>query len=203
MKRISFEPFREWFGFTRRERRSTFILLFLIIAVTGLRYIIPSRQITFEEIPAAAADTVKKQSTFAGRSGRQHQLLDINKCDSAALEALPGIGPVLAVRIIKYRSLLGGFARVEQLREVYGLPEETYAIISARVFADSLEVRRININSADYRQLIRIPYFERYEVTAILKYRELNGNISGISEMIDNKLVPHEAAKKAGPYMEF
>ena len=98
---------------------------------------------------------------------QQKSSIDINGCDSAALVALPGIGPVLSARIIKYRKLLGGFASVEQLKEVYGLPEETYEMIKGRLYADSSGIRKININSSGYKELSRIPYIEKYEVTAI------------------------------------
>ena len=77
----------------------------------------------------------------------------INSCDSASLEALPGLGPVLSARIIRYRNLLGGFASVNQLREVYGLSEETYELISGMLTADSADISKININNADYRGL--------------------------------------------------
>jgi DNA uptake protein ComE-like DNA-binding protein len=214
MNRLSFEPVREWFGFTRRERRASFILLILILSVTGLRYIIPSRNLSIEEVPLEVRDTGNLYlsgigapdagaSSRVSRVGRQRSLLDINRCDSASLEALPGIGPVLSARIIKYRSLLGGFAHVDQLREVYGLPEETFEMISGRLFADSSAVRKININTAGYSQLIRFPYFERYEVAAILKFRELQGGIDGFNELLENKLIAPEKAGKLRPYLEY
>jgi competence protein ComEA len=214
MKHLSFEPLKEWFGFTRRERRASFILLILILSVTGARYIIPAQKMTIEEIPVEIRDTISKymagsqtsgaQAAYIQKGVRGHKpLVDINKCDSASLEALPGIGPVLSARIIKYRNLLGGFADIDQLREVYGLPEETFDLISGRIFADSSEVRKINVNSADYKQLIRLPYFEKYEVASILKYRELNGRISGIRDLVENKLIAPEKVKKLRPYLEF
>ena len=114
---------------------------------------------------------------------------------------LPGIGPVLSARIIKYRRLLGGFARVEQLKEVYGLPAETYEMIKGRVYADSLQISRININSATYKEIIRLPYLKKYEVTAILKYRELKGRINGIDDLTEIKLLTAEKARKVNPYL--
>jgi DNA uptake protein ComE-like DNA-binding protein len=123
--------------------------------------------------------------------------------DSAALEKLPGIGPVLSSRIIKYRHLLGGFARISQLREVYGLPEETFNMIKDRVFADSTAIRRIDINSAGYKELIHLHYFEKNDVTAILKYRELKGRITGINDLTENKLITVEKASKVRPYLSF
>jgi competence protein ComEA len=214
MKHLSFEPLKEWFGFTRRERRASFILLILVLSVAALRFIVPAQKISIEEIPVEIRDTINEPklsvlhqnagSKYAGRSiVQQKPMLDINKCDSASLEALPGIGPVLSARIIKYRNLLGGFFSVDQLKEVYGLPEETYNLISGRFFTDTSSVRRIDINTADYRQLMRFPYFERYEVTAILKYRELKGKISGMNEMVDNNLIVPEKVSKIGPYLEF
>ena len=55
---------------------------------------------------------------------RQQRVLDLNAADSAALEAMPYIGPVLAARICRFRNALGGFHAVEQLREVWGLKPE-------------------------------------------------------------------------------
>lgn len=48
-------------------------------------------------------------------------LLDINHADSLTLQALPGIGPVLAARIIKYRNRIGCFDSTAQLLEIYGI----------------------------------------------------------------------------------
>jgi DNA uptake protein ComE-like DNA-binding protein len=214
MKKFSFKPVLNWFGFTRRERRSTFLLLILILFVAGFRFIIPEHNITVEKIPVKKGDMIvtsfnEEKENGSGsymknnRSNPQRPLLEINTCDSASLEALPGIGTVLSARIIKFRKLLGGFVSVNQLREVYGLSEEVFNIISSRVYADSTAVRKIIINSAEYKELIRLPYFEKYEVTAILKYRELKGSIKTMDEMIDNKLIAREKTEKIRPYLEF
>lgn len=56
-------------------------------------------------------------------------LLDLNAADTAALEELPGIGPVLAQRIVDHRAEIGGFSSVEELREVSGIGPAVYADI--------------------------------------------------------------------------
>jgi DNA uptake protein ComE-like DNA-binding protein len=252
------EPIKNWFGFTRRERRSTFILLVIIILIIVFRYIIPDSRIAIEDITASATDTGNftglsgkdivssgkntysdprsggrfrnnlnykkvtentkwdaekpvaisnvKKSAFKqvnGQYKQQKARTDINLSDSAELVRLPGIGPVLSARIIKYRRLLGGFARIEQLQEVYGLKAETYELIKESVFADSSVIKRIDINSAGYKELSHIHYFEKYEVTAILKYRELKGRITGINDLIENKLITAEKARKVSPYLKY
>ena len=47
--------------------------------------------------------------------------LNINTATAAELEALPGIGPILARRILEYREENGGFRAVEELTKVDGL----------------------------------------------------------------------------------
>lgn len=213
MKRISFKPFLQWFGFTRRERRASFILLVLIVLVTGFRYIIPQRNVIIEEIPVKegtvksgieGAKTVTHGQKFSEK-GISHQslTLELNTCDSASLEALPGIGPVLSARIIKFRKLLGGYARIEQLKEVYGLSEEVFNLISSRFYVDTLKIRKILINSAEFKDLARLPYLESHEVTSILRYRELQGNIHDMSDLTENNLLSSETAAKVGPYLDF
>jgi len=55
------------------------------------------------------------ESLFAGG------FLDLNRADSAALVALPGIGPALAGRIVAERSRSGGFRSVDDLDRVRGI----------------------------------------------------------------------------------
>lgn len=60
-------------------------------------------------------------------------LVDINLADAAAFETLPGIGPVLAQRIVEHRSANGPFTSVDQLRAVSGIGPAIMARIEDRV----------------------------------------------------------------------
>jgi competence protein ComEA len=62
--------------------------------------------------------------------------LDLNRASAAELEALPGIGPALAARILDYRAGHGRFNDVRDLLNVAGVGEKTLAR-----FADQLVVR--------------------------------------------------------------
>jgi competence protein ComEA len=53
--------------------------------------------------------------------------LDINQGTKEELQALPGIGPVLASRIIDHRASKGLFADIEDLKAIPGIGETTLA----------------------------------------------------------------------------
>lgn len=56
-------------------------------------------------------------------------LVSLNRATAAELEALPGVGPVLAERIVAHREQAGGFDTVEDLLEVPGIGEAKLATI--------------------------------------------------------------------------
>jgi competence protein ComEA len=59
--------------------------------------------------------------------------LDLNSADAAALEALDGVGPVLAGRIIEWRETHGRFTRVEDLQRINGIGPRTFAALADQV----------------------------------------------------------------------
>lgn len=59
--------------------------------------------------------------------------IDLNGADAAALEALPGIGPALAARIIAWREEHGRFTSVDDLLAVAGIGEKVLAALRDQV----------------------------------------------------------------------
>lgn len=60
-------------------------------------------------------------------------VVDLNTADAAALESLPGVGPVLAGRILAWRVEHGRFTSVDELGEVSGIGEKMLSQIRDRV----------------------------------------------------------------------
>ncbi len=56
-----------------------------------------------------------------GRAGNLALSVDLNRSSQQELEALPGIGPVLANRIVTYRSANGNFQHIDELVNVSGI----------------------------------------------------------------------------------
>ena len=81
-------------------------------------------------VPGAAAEGGATGGvTAASGSG----LVDLNAATAADLDALPGIGPVLAERIVEHRERTGRFRSVEQLDDVPGIGPATYAELAELV----------------------------------------------------------------------
>ena len=140
--------------------------------------------------------------TFTAKTGHTAQPIDINRADSAQLLPLPGIGPVFASRLVKYRDLLGGYASVDQLYEVYGISQETVDGIANRIFIDTTAVNMLDLNSATFRELLRHPYLEYEDVKAIVNYRDFAGAIQSIQELLDNYILPDSLMKRVVPYFK-
>lgn len=60
-------------------------------------------------------------------------LVDLNTATVTQLDELPGVGPVLAQRIVDFRTENGPFGSVDQLREVSGIGESKFAQLQAKV----------------------------------------------------------------------
>ena len=67
---------------------------------------------------------VREADSLAAITGDEHQFrININTADAATLDRLPGIGPVLAGRIIAYRQANGFFRTVDEITAVRGIGE--------------------------------------------------------------------------------
>jgi competence protein ComEA len=53
-------------------------------------------------------------------------VLNLNSATPKQLEALPGIGPVLAKRIVEFREKKGGYKRIEELLAIPGISEKKW-----------------------------------------------------------------------------
>ncbi|MBQ5688815.1 MAG: helix-hairpin-helix domain-containing protein [Bacteroidales bacterium] len=105
------------------------------------------------------------------------QKLNLNSADTTELKSLPGIGSFFAKNIVNYRNKLGGFIEKEQLLEVYAFDSTRMANIENLIIIDTIELRKVNINTDDFKTILRHPYIEYEDVKKIVNYRESKGMI--------------------------
>lgn len=109
---------------------------------------------------------------------------DLNQATIEDLKKVRGIGPVLAKRIISYRTLLGGFSFEDQLAEVYNLPEEAIENLQREFeIQEPPRIKRLNINTASFKQILDLPYID-YELTRkIMAFRSEEKIITDLSDL--------------------
>jgi competence ComEA-like helix-hairpin-helix protein len=64
----------------------------------------------------------------------QFKKININTATAEDWKAFPGIGEVIANRIVKYRTSMGGFKSVEQVAKTYGLSDSVFQQIKPYLF---------------------------------------------------------------------
>ncbi len=89
-------------------------------------------------LAAAVRDGERIIVPFKGETGvspATEEGVDVNAADASALEALPGVGPVLAARIVLHREQNGPFSTVEDLLDVPGIGEAKLAAMRDAISA--------------------------------------------------------------------
>ena len=87
-------------------------------------------------IPKEGEEIVTEPSdTSDDSSGTTSSKININKASSEELQQLNGVGPVTADKIVTYRATYGAFKTPEDIKNVDGIGDKTYA-----GFADQIEV---------------------------------------------------------------
>lgn len=143
-----------------------------------------------------------KKEKYESRSmAKAPLIISMNQADSMAWEKLPGIGPVLAARIVKYRKKLGGFHSPSQLKEVFGITDSVYEKIATTIRSDAIDLQKIDINKASVEELKKHPYIRWETAKAIVLYREAHGSFHSLEQLKGIWNIPPETIAKIEPYL--
>lgn len=128
-------------------------------------------------------------------------IIELNTATEEDLQKLSGIGSTFAKRIIDYKNKLGGYIDIEQLKEVYGLNSELFENIKEQLTVDENKIKKININTADFKELISHPYIDRENAMNILNYKKFAGKISSFDDLLKQKAISKEFYNKIQLYI--
>lgn len=109
---------------------------------------------------------------------------DINKASKADLQTVAGIGEKRSERIINYRKRIQGFSFKDQLNEVWGLDEALVRDIwNVFEISELPKIEKLNINTATFKEVLRIPYIDYKLCKQIFDYRDLVAEIKSLTEL--------------------
>ena len=194
--------FWEGISFTQSQKKGlwlTFWLIGLLCLLLWLKQFFPPEAPDLSYLPQLednqeAAGEGSESKPYAGR--KTPARVEINTADSAAWAALPGIGPVLSRRIIRYRQAKGGFSTLDEIQQVYGLRPETWQSIRPFLYLDPASlpsanspvperapISPIDINLADSLAWEQLPGIGKVLSARIVRYRDLIGGFQNKTDL--------------------
>lgn len=129
--------------------------------------------------------------------------IELNSADTTQLKKIYGIGSWRASRILKFRSALGGFTRIDQLFEVYGLDTASLDLDRVEFLLDTSLVQRIRINHVDGDQLSMHPYISSKQARVLIRYRDSHGSFNKIDDLLLTKVFDSEELEQLAGYLDF
>lgn len=101
--------------------------------------------------------------------------IDLNQADSAAFDALPGIGGWFASKMVAYRASLGGYSYKEQLMDIKNFDQEKFDALKDLITVSRNLVKPFALWALPADSLKQHPYIKNYETArAIILFRENN-----------------------------
>ena len=128
--------------------------------------------------------TSRDTRLFAKKSKYILTSTDINLAVKEDLKTINGIGEKLSERIIKYRSKLQGFSKLNQLYEVWGLDTEVVdKLLLIFKVVNLPNIKKINVNTVSFRELLKNPYLDYELCKKIFEYKDEVAELQDISEL--------------------
>lgn len=128
--------------------------------------------------------------------------IEVNSADTIQWKMLKGIGPVFANRICKFRNILGGFYKLEQLLEVYGMDSSRYEEIFPFLSLDRLMLRQITLNNTTVQELKKHPYLNFPQAKAIMQYAKQHGPYQQLEDLLHIDLIEPVDFRKIATYLK-
>jgi competence ComEA-like helix-hairpin-helix protein len=149
--------------------------------------------------PVASAQVEEYKTNYKPRP--ELKPFDINSADTTAFISLPGIGSKLASRIVVFREKLGGFYKIEQVAETYGLADSVFQKIKSKLILLNKNVKQLNINSATMDEMKQHPYIRYVLANAIVQYRSQHGKYNSVDDIKKIQFVTDEIFNKLSAYL--
>lgn len=153
--------------------------------------------------PWSVRDTNPKNGRSVKKPMYDIVKLDLNRCDTGDIVVVPLFGSKRAARLVEYRERLGGFYSLAQVREVFVLQDMDISHMEKYFYVNAGDVRKINVNTATYKEMVSHPYFDAYLTKTILHYREQHGAIHSLEELQQVTHAYPELMEKLRHYVVF
>lgn len=148
----------------------------------------------------------KQTMTFNHEVKKETSLIsttDINNATLTDFLAVEGVNENISERIIKYRTKLQGFVFPDQIYEVWGLDKPTGDQILQLFSVQSIpQIKKLNINTASFKEVLKIPYIDYELCVKIFDYRDEVAELQSITELKNIKDFPMDKYDRIVVYLQ-
>lgn len=170
-------------------------------SMAGLRQ--QNRTPYYDDRPRTRSDTLPPLQRQDRKPMYDIVKLDLNSCDTNDLLTVPQFGSKRAARLVEYREKLGGFHSYAQLQEVYVMQTIDTNKLKDYLYINRHKIKKLNVNTATYKELVAHPYFDAYLTRLVLQHREKTGPIRDLNELQQITHAYPELIEKLRPYLVF
>ncbi|MBR2935575.1 MAG: helix-hairpin-helix domain-containing protein [Paludibacteraceae bacterium] len=176
-----------------------------LYGMTDSMYLALAPYITIAQVEndSVLADTLGLDSLPVWTSEKKDTLINLRTADTTELKMIRGIGSYRARQIVGYRERLGGFVRVEQVKEILGMDSTEVDSILAHLWIDSVAVEQMNVNTIGVQRLSRHPYLRFEQAKAIYELRRREIRLDSIQQLQAIDCISGETLDKIAPYLNF
>ena len=203
---------KDFFYYSRSERRAVYVLLVLIALLLGGIWMLPEPELPMEvQVSKVDSLSIKKSRQEFSPKRKSYQLKNFNPnvADSVELASL-GIPPYIVRNILKYRQRGGRFVTAEFFSRIYGLSEEKFNELKPYIQIPKVVVKNnpkkdsdsvfkpvrvkekvfkypkgtlVDVNLADTTELKKIPGIGSGIAKAIVSYRNRLGGFYSLEQL--------------------
>ena len=203
---------REALLFSKRQKKGGLILIGILGSLLLLKQFAwktheqPSNRISFPKFSHSSATEIQNVP-----------VLGLNTSSAEQLQQIPGLGPVLSTRVVKYRAAIRGFQQIEDLKQVYGISNERYTQIipflkidsfpnsashpQKRTYVKKQGFTSIEINSANLEDFQQFRGVGSVLGKRIIKFREALGQFRSVEEIAKVYKLPDSTFQLMYPYL--
>lgn len=143
-----------------------------------------------------------EQKEPQNNSSKIFRKISVNTATSEELRTIRGIGSFFAEEIIKLRESYGGLIYPEQLLSIYRMDEEKLEDLRLHLKFDRDEVKKININTAEFKALQKHPLISSDIAHWIIYYRENHKEFSALDNLLLCPYIDRKVLKELEPYLK-
>lgn len=154
--------------------------------IWGMKPEMAERLMPYVAIDAAVDGPDNTREKFPKRANIAEKpvpVIDVNLAQLEDWKNLPGIGDVLAARIMRYRDKCGGFGSVEAVGTTYGIADSVFVKLQPYLKFDARNLPKPDLNQAGIVQLKNRLQLSYAHAKILVRYREEHGPFASVDEL--------------------